>query len=113
MIRTKFCTPVFASIASYPRDCFDVFRESEEEKEKDKKMNKFSKYLLAAFVLWSIRKDISIKMEFEFNNKSFLDLLKKRDNSNASEINKQRFRSISIIMKRNQYSKKYNDAHAY
>ena len=103
-IRTKFCTPIFPSIPSCPRECFDVFGEGEEEKGKAKKMNNLSKYLLAAFVPWSLKLDGSIEMEFEFSNKGLLELLKKWDNSNASEINKQRFRSISTILKRKQYS---------
>ena len=87
-IRTKFCTPVFLSISSFPRESFHVFVESKEEKEKARTMNNLSKFLLALFVPWIIREDRSIEIKFEFSNKGLQDLLKKWDNSNASEINK-------------------------
>ena len=112
-IRTKFYTPIYASIPSFTKDCFDVFGDSKEDREKAEKMNHLSKFLLATFVPWNVRDDGSIEMEFEFNNKGLLDLLSKWDNSYASEINKQRFRCINTILKRKQVSTKYKDAYSY
>ena len=77
-----------------------MFGLSEEEKEKADQMNNLSKWLIAAFTPWTVDEHGTIKTQFEFSNLGLLILVKAWDNSNASKINKQRFKSIQTILHR-------------
>ena len=111
-IKTKFCNPIFggSSIPSCPKDDFNLLGKTSEEKEKSNQMEKLSEWLISAFTPWTIGNDGYLISLFEFSNKGLLDLMKSWDNSNASEINKQRFRSIQKILQRKKYSNKHRDA---
>ena len=50
-------------------------------------MSKLLKYILLLLVSWNINKDDQIDIEFELSNTSLLEILQKRDNGEASEIN--------------------------
>ena len=73
-------------------------------------MQHFSKWLIASFTPWTVDKHGAIETQFDFSTLELLTLMKAWDNSNASKINKQQFRSMQTILNRKQRSRKYRDA---
>ena len=79
-------------------------------KDEVREIERLSKYLLALLIPWNSNEDGEFEAEFELSNRGFLEILKKWDNSEASEINKQRFLRAQKILQRQQAPNSFKEA---